>query len=107
MFDVHWDEERSQLSPNIVNILEGGNEQVHLSRSKVYTNPLNDECVMVCAGDESTRGAIFWDSKSSHLQSVKTRLPVLDIELIENRHYASNPMMSCLSENTVKLYQVC
>ena len=107
MFDFEFNEESQKLTPNIVNILEGGKEHVHLSRSKVYTNPLNEESALVCTGDESTRGAILWDAKSSHSQKITTGQPVLDIELIENPHCATNPFLSCLSENTVRLYKVC
>jgi len=105
VFDFYWDSERSILSPNVINILEGGTEQVHLSRSKIFTNPLNEECVLVCAGEEATRGANIWDSRTSYLQQVATYQPVLDIDLIEN-HYSSSPLLSCLSENAIKLYKV-
>lgn len=89
-----------------MNILERGKRQVHLSRSKLFTNPQNEECVLVCAGDESINGAVLWDANSGHSENIQTGLPVLDIEMIEIPHYANTPLISCLSENIVKLYNV-
>jgi len=107
VFDLEWDDENSLLSPNVVTVLEGGTEHVHLSRSKIYSNSMNEDCVLTCAGDESTNGALIWDSKSSHLQKIVTGQPVLDIELIEYQQYANTPIISCLSENVIKLYKLC
>ena len=67
---------------------------------------MNEESVFVCAGDESTNGAIIWDCKSSFSQKIHTRQPVLDIELIENQHLSKDPLLSLLSESTVKLYKM-
>lgn len=75
----------------------------------MYTNPLNEENVILCAGDESSNGVIFWDynaSENTFTTAKTSQQPVLDIELIYDAQYDRSPIISCLSETTVKLYKL-
>lgn len=100
----------SNLIPNIVNIFEGGTKSTVFPRSKMYANPLNDENVILCAGDEASNGAIFWDYNASqsrfNTSNITQQPPIVDIEMIHDQHFSSSPIISCLSENVVKLYKL-
>lgn len=93
--------------PNISNIFEGGKEQIHLTKSKIYSNSLKSESILICAADESSNGAIVWDLHSTYQRKVSVRQLVQDIELIENPFYSTSPVMSCLTENAVNFYKIC
>jgi len=93
------------INPNVIEFFEGGTEQVQLSRSRIFAHPFNENSALICAGDESAKGALIWDlSSSSCVQKLKTESPILDMSLLHcfnNNSY----FLTALTGKSLKVYK--
>jgi hypothetical protein len=93
------------INPHVIESFEGGTQQIQLSRTRIFAHPSNENSSLICAGDESTKGALIWDlSSSACIQKLNTELPILDMSLVQsssnNEYY-----MTALTEKSLKIYK--
>lgn len=85
-------------------MFEGGTSQVQLSKSRIFAHPLHEKSSLICAGDESSKGVLIWDSNSGNcVQKLVSENPILDLSL--TNELDSNYFLSALTEKAVKVYR--
>ena len=93
------------IEPEVIGCFEGGKQQIKLSRSRIFGHPSNENSALICAGDESSKGALIWDLSSGKcIQKLVTETPVLDMSFLHNINN-NNYFMSALTDTSVKFYQ--
>lgn len=82
-------DESSVCSCNTIQTFYGGSTQTLLSRSLLVPHPQNRDHLLVCAGDEASRGVKIWNSKSFQFaQDVPCDGAVVDLCYINmNQHH--------------------
>ncbi|KAH9491299.1 RING finger and WD repeat domain-containing protein 3 [Dermatophagoides farinae] len=106
ILDLEYDDQTSNIVPHIINILESGNQQVHLSQCRIFTNPNDEDSVLICAPDDSAQGVMIWDYENRFTQPIRTNMINYDFGLIPRHHSSPSGLLSCLGEKMIKLYKM-
>lgn len=102
---VDTNSQEQKIQPEVVACFEGGKQQIKLSRSRIFSHPSDPNSALVCAGDESSNGALIWDLSSGDcLQRLETITPVLDMSLLHNFN-TNQYFMTALTGTSVKFYK--
>ncbi|UXI17879.1 hypothetical protein NH340_JMT03822 [Sarcoptes scabiei] len=99
--------EISQSNPPIVKKIEGtSSDQILLSRSRIFQNPVNYDSVLVCSND-GIAGAKIWDHHLRFCQPINLDSNVFDFELINTKSSEeSTNLLSCLTEESLKIFKI-
>ena len=99
-----YDDDNDIIVTDVANLFEGGTSQVQLSKSRIFAHPLHEKSSLICAGDESSKGVLIWDSNSGNcVQKLVSENPILDLSL--TNELDSNYFLTALTEKAVKVYR--
>ncbi len=95
----------SKLDSEIVGCFEGGNSQLQLTKSRLFSHPMKENTTLLCSGDESSNGALIWDINSGNMiQKLTTETPVFDMSLIRDVNTDSH-YLAALTDSKLKVYK--
>ncbi|RWS31289.1 E3 ubiquitin-protein ligase RFWD3-like protein [Leptotrombidium deliense] len=94
-----------RVRPQVVRQFKAGNQAVHLSRSRMFPNPSDEDSSLICAGDEASNGTLIWDLKtSSIMQTLNSSSPVFDLSIMNLRNNDAT-ILSTLTEKSLSVYK--
>lgn len=97
----------NEIMPTVVQAWEGGKRQTLLTRSRLAGHPTQRGGVIMsaCEEDEFT-GACLWSYPSGERSQIITNSLVRDVLPIDVERTGRPTLVSCLVDNTVKLYKI-